>query len=225
MTTDDIPSWGAIGDEVFRDLLGRRGLDPENPPEAPAATVDPFREQAEANLAATIPARFAAARADNPRVARWVERYNADPRTAPSLFMFGEPGTGKTFQMLGALRAVVMHAADRQRLVRYRMVTHPRLNDKLRPKADNSHETALDPYEETDLLLLDDLGAGKQTDWTGDCLYRLVDHRWFNSLPTIYATNLDLDALKDAVGDRVVSRVLDGMLVEFTGPDRRGGAR
>ena len=225
MTTDDIPSWGDLGDEVFRELLGRRGLDPENPPEAPATTVDPFREQAEANLATTIPARFAAARADNPKVAEWVRRFNADPHNAPSMLLAGMPGTGKTFQMLGALRAVVTHAADRHRLVRYRMVTHPRLNDKLRPKADDSHETALEPYEEADLLLLDDLGAGRQTDWNADCLYRLVDHRWFNSLPTIYATNLSWTALKEAIGDRVVSRVSDGLVVQFTGPDCRGGAR
>lgn len=225
MTSEDIPSFGEVARDVYRELLERRGLDPETAPEEPAPPLDPFREQAQANLAATIPARFANARADHPTVARWVQRFNADPRTAPSMLLSGVPGTGKTWQLLGALRAVVTFAADHQRVVRYRMVTHPRLNDQLRPKADNSHETALDPYESADLLLLDDLGAGKQTDWTGDCLYRLVDHRWFNSLPTIYATNLGMTALKEAIGERVVSRVADGIVVPFTGTDRRGGVR
>jgi DNA replication protein DnaC len=64
-----------------------------------------------------------------------------------------------------------------------------------------------------------------QKEWTSDCLYRLIDHRWFHSLPTVYATNLSLVALKEAIGERVVSRVLDGLVVRFTGDDRRGGVR
>lgn len=225
MSNDDPQPWGDVGRDVYRELLERRGLDPDTEPSA-APGVDPFWEQAQANLAATIPARFAAACPDTPRVAQWVTRFNHDPRSCPSMLLTGMPGTGKTWQLLGALRAVVEHAAARHRTVPYRMVTHPRLNDLVRVKQDDSHQEALEPFESASLLLLDDLGAGKQTDWNGDCLYRLVDHRWFHSLPTIYATNLSLSALTVAIGERVVSRVVDGYVVPFEGPDRRrGGVR
>lgn len=221
-TNDDLAAWGDIGRDVYRELMERRGLNPDRPPRVTdRPEPDPYWDQARANLAATIPARFADARPDHPQVAKWVERFNTDPRSAPSMLLVGKPGTGKTWQMLGALRAVVESAAARQRLVRYRMVTHPRLNDQLRPKADGSHESALEPCESAHLLLLDDLGAGRQSDWAGDCLYRLVDHRWFHSLPTVYATNLGMEALGEAIGDRVLSRIVDGMVVPFTGEDRR----
>ena len=222
--TNDPASWGEIGQDVYRDMLARRGLHPTTTPQAaPRPEPDPYLDNAQASLAATIPARFATAQPDHPQVTRWVREFNTDPRATPSMLLAGPPGVGKTWQMLGALRAVVTHAATNHRLLRYRMVTHPALNDELRPKTDGSHEAALDAYLAADLLLLDDLGAGRQTEWAADCLYRLVDHRWFHGQPTLYATNLDLDELEDTIGNRVMSRVCDSVTVLLDGPDRRAG--
>jgi DNA replication protein DnaC len=193
-------------------------------PTTSAPTVDPvaFRiDQARTVLARRIPERFADAVADHPAVAGWVRRYLADPGDAPSLVLTGPTGVGKTRQCWGLLRSVVEGRARAGYGLRWQITTHPELNDELRPKPNNSHAYALEPYLEAELLVLDDLGAGKQSDWTGDSLHRLVDRRWANRLVTVYSTNLTRKQLTEAVGDRVVSRLADAEHVAIKGSDRR----
>lgn len=209
------------------EILARRGIDPAavDTYEPPEFDIVAFRtEQAREVLNRRVPGRFAEAKPDNPDVADWVARYLAAPTEAQSLVLVGPTGTGKTYQCWGALRAVVEGLAATGRGLTWRATTHPDLNAAMRPKSDNSHNGALEMYMEAELLMLDDLGAGKQSEWTGDALYRLVDHRWSNQKTTIYSTNLTPTALTDAVGDRVVSRLADALRVTIKGTDRRWAA-
>lgn len=206
-----------------RDLLERRGIDPnlEVPPPEP---FDPVAHRLEAytgRLEREVPAIFAEARADHPQVRAWLARHLADPTDAPWLMLTGNTGTGKTHQAYGLLREIALAAARANRRCRWRFTTHPNLNAEMRPKPDESHTFALEPYLEADLLILDDVGAGKQSDFTSETLTRLVDHRWAGRLPTVYTTNLTADQLEQAVGDRVLSRMADATVVALTGPDRR----
>jgi DNA replication protein DnaC len=217
--------------EIAAEVMARRGLD-ENTPVIEPPPFDPVAyriEQAELALGAVVPNRFRGASVDNAQVAGWVRRFLSGQSGCPSLLLAGEVATGKTYLAFAALRAVALHAAEHRMRVEYRVTTHPDFNQLLRPKSDGSHEFALEPFAAADLLVFDDLGAGKQTDWTADSLHRLVDHRWSDDLPTIYTTNLDPEPLAAAVGQRVVSRVFDSTRVLLTGPDRRrqsnGGQR
>lgn len=178
-------------------------------------------EQAEATIARLVPPLFDKAAVDRPEVAEWVDLFLADADMCPSLVLAGPTGTGKTHQTYGAVKAILRGRAQQGRGVALRITNHPDLNDELRPKPNNSHAWALEPYMETELLVLDDLGAGKQTDWTGDSLYRLVDHRWSHKLPTIFTTNLPPKPLQESVGDRIVSRLADARHVAMKGDDRR----
>lgn len=207
------------------ETIRRRGIDPTSP------TVDPpdfdpiaFRlEQAELALAAVVPNRFHAAEVTNPKVQAWVDRFLTRQPGCPSLLIVSGPGTGKTHQAFGALRQIAVHAARHRPTVDYRVTTHADFNHIMRPKSDDSHEHAIDTYIHCDLLLFDDLGGGKQTDWTADSLLRLVDTRWSDDRPTIYTTNLGPDDLQAAVGERTVSRVFDSVRVVLPDGDRRRG--
>jgi hypothetical protein len=71
------------------------------------------------------------------------------------------------------------------------------------------------------LLVLDDLGAEKVTDWTAEQIFTVVNHRLVHKRATIVTTNLDR---KTAPDDRLWSRVLGerfAMVIQTTGPDRR----
>ena len=56
------------------------------------------------------------------------------------------------------------------------------------------------------LLVIDDLGTERQTNFTQSVLYDLIDSRYLGKLPTIITANLSLEKQKDMYGDRFISR-------------------
>lgn len=54
-------------------------------------------------------------------------------------------------------------------------------------------------------LILDDIGVQMSKEWIDTVLYRLVNSRYVNKLPTIYTSNIPLDKLK--MDDRITSRI------------------
>lgn len=55
------------------------------------------------------------------------------------------------------------------------------------------------------LLVLDDIGVQMSKDWVNSILYRLVNERFTNKLPTIYTSNLPVDCLR--IDDRIIDRI------------------
>jgi DNA replication protein DnaC len=204
------------------DVCNRRGIDPNAVPDPPRFDPAAWRAQQAADvLAAVIPPRFAHATADQMQVAGWVRAYLASPATAGNVLLLGPTGTGKTWQAYGALRRIVAAVAAGGHALNWRTIDHPTLNAELRPRPDDEHLAAQHRYETAELLFVDDLGAGRQTDWAADTLYRIVDARWSHCRPTIAASNLSPDDLRAAVSDRIVSRLASGTVVVLKGCDRR----
>src|SRR5918998_700043 len=76
---------------------------------------------------------------------------------------------------------------------------------------------------EVDLLHLDDLGAERRTEWVLEQLYSIINERWQDERAVVVTTNLDLDELREQVGWRTVSRLMEicGEPIPIMGPDRR----
>jgi len=209
---------------MARDVLARRGINPADvPPEPAFSLADHLTEQANATLDLIMPPRYRRASADNPAVLAWMRRYVEDPTDAPVLVIKGPVGTGKTHQALGALRQIVLASARRCRRMTYAVTSHPTFNDAMFPHKDDRHRQALRDFQTVDLLVFDDIGAGRSTEWTEDTLYRLFDARWANQLATIATTNFDGKEMKQFIDERVVSRLADGEQVPLVGSDRRRG--
>ncbi|MEV0259508.1 ATP-binding protein [Streptomyces sp. NPDC050732] len=223
--------------------LAERGLDLDRPlPETPEPI--PALEAAQAR----IPVDYRAALPEHPDVAAWVraiadnavapnaEGVNPHYGTAgrrqithgPSLLLWGSTGAGKTHQAFGAIRALTAAGCG----VHWHATTAADLYADLRPRVGVDPEHMLRRIMRIPLLLLDDLGAAKPSEWTEEITFRLINWRCQNRLPTIFTSNMPpvrtelmparQAVLRDKLGDRVLSR-LSGMCtaVEFTGPDRR----
>lgn len=76
------------------------------------------------------------------------------------------------------------------------------------------------------VLVLDDLGREKVSDWTGEAIYVLVNGRYERRLPTIVTTNLTGAELAASPYWPVISRLAeDGELVKVDGGDHRLGRK
>ena len=77
-------------------------------------------------------------------------------------------------------------------------------------------------YEKCALLIIDDLGAECQTNYSVATIANLLDLRMVNGLQTVISTNLTLPALRKTYGDRVLSRLLgEFRVLQFVGSDVR----
>lgn len=181
-------------------------------------------ENAEQILATAVPAGFRGAdlRRSPAPVRDWAAQHVEQfPYEHPFLLLSGFPGTGKTYVAWALLKAVVRALAATGRGLDWQFVTHPELNDQLRPKPDQSHAYAVDRYLRTQLLVLDDLGAGRISDFTVENTLRIINYRYDQRLPTIYTTNERSGDLLNLLSERVYSRLYSGDELTITGVDRR----
>lgn len=195
----------------------RHATDPE--PVGRVRDLDGWRE---GQWRRAVPKKFHAARLDHVRdlhgqeiaddLAMWVD-CTVD---RPNLILFGPVGVGKTYAAVAALRP--LH--DRGSTVAVWPVTT--LLEATSPGGVDP-AGALASAIDADVLLLDDLGMERGTEWAAERIYEVVNRRWLDSVPTIVTTNVPgPDAMVDAVGERVWSRLQDGAVaLRLGGSDRR----
>lgn len=131
------------------------------------------------------------------------------------LLLFGSVGTGKTFAA-----ACIANALLEQGI--------PVVMTSLVKLVDGGADELCSRMSAIDLLILDDLGAERSTDYALEKVYNVVDSRYRSGLPVIYTTNLTLEELKhpaDMRYARIYDRVLERCFpVEFRGCSRRKSA-
>lgn len=213
----------------LRRLITERGIQPSpDPVMHPDGWImdDPIgwiMDRAEKNLRARTPAAFTGARLDRSpaEIAEWIGLHHGDPAGHPWLRIHGAPGRGKTYAAWALTRAIVMTAAAHGRGRTWQIVTNVDLNDQLRPKPDESHAYAIHTYLNVDLLVLDDIGSGKASEWVTEQILRILNHRYEHRLTSIYTSNDGPEGLARTLDARVASRISAADVIIIDGPDRR----
>jgi DNA replication protein DnaC len=150
----------------------------------------------------------------HPDVAKWLAGFLEGRRT--NLLLVSEtPGTTKTWHCYRMMREAYLAGWAGS----VRLLTAQQWKRAITPPLDYAE---LDRMAEVGLLILDDLGSARISDWDAENLLGVIDARWRHRRPTAVTSNV-VD-LRGMVGERIASRLAhDSVLIEFDGPDRRRG--
>lgn len=168
------------------------------------------------------PARFAAPGALHPDLDAWAWRFaEGAPGGRGNLVITGPVGTGKTWSVWRIGEELLRHGYPG----RIEVTSAYRIKRLATPPADFAE---IDRLTDADLLVLDDLGAVRISDWDADHLYGVIDARSEAMRPTVITANATAQReegqslLQALLGDRVASRIAEEVaVVVLDGEDRR----
>lgn len=113
--------------------------------------------------------------------------------TSRGLLFTGVPGVGKTHLAVATLRAIVGAGLTSGRFLDFTSFVSD-IQSTFDPASPESKHDLLDPVLTTGLLVLDDLGARQPTPFVNEILYLIVNTRYVHQRPTLFTTNLQLEA-------------------------------
>lgn len=138
-------------------------------------------------------------------------------RSIGGLLLYGANGTGKTHLAISVFRQILLNGGVEGRFINYQALLRVIKASYDKPFGRSDRTTEYDALETTDLLLLDDLGSNRVTDWVQDTITDLVSQRYDNELPMIVTTNYAVEKgsmqadtlgyLGDQIGERATSRL------------------
>lgn len=163
-----------------------------------------------------------------------------------SYYIHGEVGSGKTYLVSALLKEYIKNdkyevrlstKSDLNYLARVslktptspRFISLPDLLLKIRlafkDGSQFTEEDIITEFTDEEFLVLDDIGVEKPSEWVLQTLYTIIDRRNRDLKQTIFTSNYAIAGLKDRLGERIVSRIVElcgkNNILHLKGKDRR----
>ena len=152
----------------------------------------------------------------------FVENY---PLVDCGLLILGPCGVGKTHLAVSILRDLILHCGARCLFYDFRELLKS-IQNSFNPVVKTTEWQILEPVLQSEVLLLDDLGAERPTEWVQDTFSYIINHRYNQKRTTIITSNFEdrastrrgisnrppvasEETLTDRIGHRLRSRLYE----------------
>ena len=143
---------------------------------------------------------------DIQRARKYVENWQKVKAENLGLLLWGSVGTGKSF-----IAACIANALLEQS-VPVLMTNFSRILNALSGLYSEEKNQYIDSLNQYSLLIIDDLGIERSTEFALEQVFNVIDSRYRSKLPLIVTTNMTLEELKnpqDLTRSRIYDRVLE----------------
>jgi len=175
-----------------------------------------------------VPKRFL-----NARISDFPTSWQKLGESIEGIFLTGCRGVGKTHLAAALMREMILQIRPVNQAGTYKVdiqkmplfISVPELLLEIRDTFQSdgiSEKAVIDRYSLVDLLILDDLGVEKTSEWVLQTLYTILDRRYREELRTVITSNLSIAEIQEKLDDRIASRIV-GMcrVCILKGKDRR----
>lgn len=184
-----------------------------------------------------FPAAHASLELAHISASKFVEEY--DPRDGTGLLIIGKIGVGKTHLAVGIMKELILNRGVRCLFYDYRELLKE-IQNSYNESVKATELDVLRPVFEAEVLVLDELGAVKPTEWVWDTVSLILNTRYNDNRTTIITTNFpdglpamsgSLSAARNAtreetLGDRIGERMRSRLhemcrIIQMDGQDFR----
>ncbi len=147
------------------------------------------------------------------------------PPETPPVFIHGGAGVGKTHMGVAYLAQEIQTRGEASKVFIRSVDLMNRLRDSFRNSYTVTASEIISTFSRYRFLVIDDLGAERDTPLVQEALYDILDFRAGHRLPTVITSNFSLTRVAEHYGDfgeRIVSRIAGmGETLNLLGKDRR----
>lgn len=148
----------------------------------------------------------------------YVKNFTDFRKDGKGLLLYGTVGTGKTYFAACIANSLIDEGYN------VLMTNFARLTNQIQGMYDGKQEF-IDSLNKYTLLIIDDLGAERKSDFMQEQVFNIIDSRYRSGLPFIITTNLTAEEIKkpqDIGYSRIYDRILERCFpVEVAGASRR----
>ena len=148
---------------------------------------------------------------------RYVENFEELRKQGKGLLLIGDVGTGKTYAACEVANALIDEGYS------VLVTNFARILNTLQGTFEK--QQYIDELSDYSLLVIDDLGAERNTEYSAEQVFNVIDARYRSGKPMIITSNLSLEKIKnppDTESKRIYDRIIERCFpIEITGKSRR----
>lgn len=173
------------------------------------------------------------------KVKDYADNFKEHAKNGTWLVLAGGYGLGKTHLALAAGKETLQYFANKvaegNRSTTYsgtekvKFISSSEMIQSIRDSYDSDQldeRQLMNSYKKASLLIIDDLGTEKASEWQREKMYIVLNYRYNEMLPTIITTNLSGSELTNHISPRVVERMIEAAdrgkyMLNFSGKSYR----